>query len=85
MQSAHDFHHASLGLAEAVLFTLLFTDVLKVVCGRYRPDWYGSAPPPNNASFFGRLIQYRYARQGLSGAIISDGRQSFPSGHASVS
>jgi len=43
MQSAHDFHHALLGFTEALLITLIFTDVTKVVAGRYRPDWW--APP----------------------------------------
>eukprot|EP01087_Luapelamoeba_hula_P015074 TRINITY_DN4468_c1_g2_i1.p1 TRINITY_DN4468_c1_g2~~TRINITY_DN4468_c1_g2_i1.p1 ORF type:complete len:329 (-),score=41.94 TRINITY_DN4468_c1_g2_i1:4-966(-) len=65
MRSTHDFHHACLGLAESVVFTLIFTDVTKVACGRYRPDWY--------------------SREHLSAAIKLDGRQSFPSGHSSLS
>jgi len=64
-RSMHDFHHAMLGLCEAVIFTLIFTDAIKIACGRYRPDWY--------------------ARADQSASVIRDGRQSFPSGHSSMS
>lgn len=39
MRSSHDFHHACLGLAQALVFTLTFTDAVKMAAGRYRPDW----------------------------------------------
>jgi len=39
MRSSHDLHHATLGLAQALVFTLLFTDAVKISAGRYRPDW----------------------------------------------
>ncbi|EGG16548.1 phosphoesterase [Cavenderia fasciculata] len=38
-RNMHDFHHAFLGLFETFTMTLLFTDFLKVIAGRYRPDY----------------------------------------------
>jgi hypothetical protein len=39
MRSSHDFHHACLGLTQSLIFTLIFTDCVKMAAGRYRPDW----------------------------------------------
>ncbi|KAN0000610.1 hypothetical protein ACTFIZ_001055 [Dictyostelium cf. discoideum] len=38
-RNSHDFHHAALGLFQAFTITMLFTDILKVTAGRYRPDY----------------------------------------------
>eukprot|EP00005_Dracoamoeba_jomungandri_P003038 CAMPEP_0174261274 /NCGR_PEP_ID=MMETSP0439-20130205/11339_1 /TAXON_ID=0 /ORGANISM="Stereomyxa ramosa, Strain Chinc5" /LENGTH=283 /DNA_ID=CAMNT_0015345727 /DNA_START=1 /DNA_END=852 /DNA_ORIENTATION=- len=65
VKSGHDFHHACLGLCESLAFTLILTQVLKVSCGRYRPDWED--------------------REDESSSVQEDGRQSFPSGHSSMS
>jgi diacylglycerol diphosphate phosphatase/phosphatidate phosphatase len=37
-RSRHDFHHATLGFALALSITLLITDIIKPIIGRYRPD-----------------------------------------------
>eukprot|EP01104_Vermistella_antarctica_P017251 TRINITY_DN6088_c0_g1_i2.p1 TRINITY_DN6088_c0_g1~~TRINITY_DN6088_c0_g1_i2.p1 ORF type:complete len:249 (+),score=38.87 TRINITY_DN6088_c0_g1_i2:34-747(+) len=34
-----DFHHAMLGAFESLTFTMLTTDVTKILVGRYRPDF----------------------------------------------
>ncbi|EGC38815.1 hypothetical protein DICPUDRAFT_75571 [Dictyostelium purpureum] len=65
-RNGHDLHHAALGLFQAFTITMLFTDTLKIIAGRLRPD-YGARVALNDA------------------ALIRDGRQSFPSGHSSVS
>jgi len=38
-RNAHDFHHASLGLVQTFTVTMLFTDFLKIIASRYRPDY----------------------------------------------
>eukprot|EP01133_Synstelium_polycarpum_P016923 gene16923-20130_t len=38
-RNLHDFHHAFLGLFETFTITMIFTDFLKVIAGRYRPDY----------------------------------------------
>lgn len=50
MRSSHDFHHACLGLAQALIFTLLFTEAVKVAAGRYRPDWQARIVPGQSES-----------------------------------
>jgi len=40
MRSPHDFHHAVLGLFEAVAISLVLTDTLRYFAGRNAPDWY---------------------------------------------
>jgi hypothetical protein len=46
-RSAHDFHHATLGLLEGFALTILFTSLAKSYCGEYRP-YYGSLAEPNS-------------------------------------
>jgi diacylglycerol diphosphate phosphatase/phosphatidate phosphatase len=67
MRSGHDFHHACLGLLQALVFTMIFTDSIKFAAGRYRPDYLARVSSNSSAS------------------VLRDGRQSFPSGHSSVS
>jgi hypothetical protein len=38
-RSAHDLHHAFLGVAITILMTTTVTVALKHLSGRYRPDW----------------------------------------------
>ncbi|EFA81591.1 phosphoesterase [Heterostelium album PN500] len=45
----HDFHHACLGLIQTFTMTMLFTDFLKVLAGRYRPS-YGARFDTENKS-----------------------------------
>jgi len=40
LRSAHDFHHACLGLFETLVFNQLFTNTLQFLSGKYTPDWY---------------------------------------------
>eukprot|EP00211_Chloroparvula_japonica_P017014 CAMPEP_0119139144 /NCGR_PEP_ID=MMETSP1310-20130426/26961_1 /TAXON_ID=464262 /ORGANISM="Genus nov. species nov., Strain RCC2339" /LENGTH=277 /DNA_ID=CAMNT_0007130407 /DNA_START=117 /DNA_END=947 /DNA_ORIENTATION=- len=40
MRSAHDLHHASMGLFSAFAYTLVFTEAIKNQAGRYRPDFF---------------------------------------------
>ena len=42
----HDFHAAVLGLYEAISLELVFTDTIKLLVGRYRPDWFDSFSCP---------------------------------------
>ncbi|KAJ3213240.1 hypothetical protein HDU67_003139 [Dinochytrium kinnereticum] len=69
-----DYHHFIVGLALAVSYTKLVTDFLKVLMGRFRPD------------FLSRC-QYSEALKRCTGdaSEVEDGRKSFPSGHASYS
>jgi len=39
LKSVHDFHHACLGLLEAVAINLVLTDTIQFLAGEYRPDW----------------------------------------------
>ncbi|MFH2009204.1 MAG: phosphatase PAP2 family protein [bacterium] len=72
-KSWHDFHNATLGLAEAISLTLFITAVLKINVGRLRPDFLERCQP--NASL---------ECQG-DPAEVREGRKSFPSGHSSIS
>lgn len=40
LRSAHDFHHACLGLFETLVFNLVFTTAMQYLGGKYTPDWY---------------------------------------------
>jgi len=40
LRSAHDFHHAALGLFEASAISLALTDTVRYFTGRNAPDWY---------------------------------------------
>eukprot|EP01113_Clastostelium_recurvatum_P003305 TRINITY_DN11439_c0_g1_i1.p1 TRINITY_DN11439_c0_g1~~TRINITY_DN11439_c0_g1_i1.p1 ORF type:complete len:286 (+),score=53.79 TRINITY_DN11439_c0_g1_i1:34-891(+) len=40
LRSLHDFHHAILGLLEAVTFSTFFTMFIQLINGAYTPDWY---------------------------------------------
>jgi len=39
-RSGHDFHHAALSLYYGLGFTFIFTEVIKLSCGRLRPDYW---------------------------------------------
>jgi len=41
LRNRHDFHHALLSLAAAHALNLIVTAALKVIAGRYRPDYIG--------------------------------------------
>jgi len=70
--SWHDFHHATLGLGEALGVTMLLTGVLKVSVGRLRPDFLARCEP--------------VALQCTGDPVeVREGRLSFPSGHSSLS
>jgi len=73
LQSGHDFHHAALGLVEAMGLTLFLTELIKVTAGRLRPDWFARCQP--NA-------QKECTAEDSS--ELRNGRKSFPSGHTSV-
>ncbi len=70
--SGHDFHHATLGLGEALAVTLVLSSTLKVSIGRLRPD------------FLDRCQLVNLECTGDPDEIRT-GRRSFPSGHASLS
>ncbi len=71
--SWHDFHHATLGLGEALSVTLLLSGVLKASVGRLRPDFLYRCQPDANLHCTGVPDE------------IEEGRRSFPSGHTSLS
>lgn len=81
-RDVYDLHHATLGVAFAVLITAAFTDVIKNTVGRPRPDFFWRCFPD------GRQLYDQ-----VTGAVIchgeksflTDGRKSFPSGHTSWS
>ncbi|GAM22363.1 hypothetical protein SAMD00019534_055380, partial [Acytostelium subglobosum LB1] len=55
-RSLHDLHHACLGLVQALTMTMLFTDFLKVIVGRYRPDYAARVADGDKSSIHdGRL------------------------------
>jgi membrane-associated phospholipid phosphatase len=71
--SWHDVHHASLAMAEAFVLTLLTTVALKRAVGRLRPDFLDRCQPDASGVCTGDPDD------------ILEGRQSFPSGHTSLS
>jgi membrane-associated phospholipid phosphatase len=71
--SWHDFHHATLGMGEALGVAMLITGVLKVSIGRLRPDFLARCQPDANLHCTGDPDEVR------------QGRLSFPSGHSSLS
>ncbi|KAJ1771674.1 hypothetical protein LPJ74_002101 [Coemansia sp. RSA 1843] len=87
-KSSYDFHVGLLGLLMGISLTLMFTDVLKNVVGRPRPNLLARclpAPPKE---------PLRDPPQGLSTidictqesiAVLDEGFRSFPSGHTSLS
>jgi len=54
-RSCHDLHHAFLGLIEAFVMTVFFTDVAKIFSGRYRPDWYARPQSDKSVIKDGRM------------------------------
>ncbi|CAI5495500.1 unnamed protein product [Closterium sp. Naga37s-1] len=76
-----DIHHSVLGLLFAFFSTILITDALKVSVGRPRPDFFIRCFPSG-------VPVYSSSGNALCNgnpSIVSEGRKSFPSGHASVS
>ncbi|CAI6011826.1 unnamed protein product, partial [Closterium sp. NIES-65] len=76
-----DIHHSVLGLLFAFFSTILITDALKVSVGRPRPDFFIRCFPSG-------VPVYSSSGNALCNGIpsvVSEGRKSFPSGHASVS
>jgi len=82
----HDLHHAILGFAEALSFTLFFTAVFKVFAGEYRPNYYEysiTAPKEARVSFPSGHSSMSFCAQlyvscyfaGKSGLFISTGGQ----------
>jgi diacylglycerol diphosphate phosphatase/phosphatidate phosphatase len=72
IKSAHDFHHAILGLTESLILTNAVTDIFKVFAGRLRPNFLARCTP--NAT--GQCTSL--------GLLTRDARLSFPSGHSSI-
>jgi diacylglycerol diphosphate phosphatase/phosphatidate phosphatase len=72
-KSLHDWHHATLSQLAGITITLLITDVLKFLGGRYRPSYLARCNP-NPVS---GVCQN-------SGKEVIDGQLSFPSGHSST-
>lgn len=72
LKSGHDFHHATLGLTEAMSFTFFATNLLKVTVGRLRPDFLSRCQPNGDGQCTGEDSKVRR------------GRRSFPSGHTSI-
>ncbi|KAJ1906269.1 hypothetical protein LPJ81_001435 [Coemansia sp. IMI 209127] len=87
-KNTYDLHVGVLGLLMGVSLTLMFTDVLKNVVGRPRPNLLARClPVPPNEPL-------RDPPQGLSTisictqeniAVLNEGFRSFPSGHTSLS
>jgi membrane-associated phospholipid phosphatase len=79
-----------LDLAQAVGLALLTTEATKVAVGRYRPDFLARCAPADPGTVtleYGNTTIGMYpCNEDLYGAdTIKDGRQSYPSGHASFS
>ncbi|KAJ2666377.1 hypothetical protein GGH99_006754 [Coemansia sp. RSA 1285] len=87
-KSTYDFHVALLGLLMGVSLTLMFTDVLKNVVGRPRPNLLARClpvlpkeplrDPPHGLSTIDICTQENIA-------VLNEGFRSFPSGHTSLS
>lgn len=91
-ETAHLVHDTAIGFVETLAFTLAATEVLKFSFGRLRPDFQdrvrrhycngGDAKGVDCTGPYGPPLDPDPAR---AQAILTDGRRSFPSGHASTS
>ncbi|KAJ1933637.1 hypothetical protein GGF37_006657 [Kickxella alabastrina] len=87
-RSMHDLHVGLLGLLMSVSLTLMFTNGLKNVVGRPRPNLLARClptrpthplhDPPQGLSTIGLCTQTNMA-------VLNEGFRSFPSGHTSLS
>ncbi|KAJ2889975.1 hypothetical protein GGI21_002176 [Coemansia aciculifera] len=87
-RNMHDLHVGMLGLLLSVSLTLMFTNGLKNVVGRPRPNFLARCMPMSNDG------PLRDPPQGLSSVaictqtdigVLNEGFRSFPSGHTSLS
>ncbi|KAK3163837.1 hypothetical protein QOZ80_1AG0008960 [Eleusine coracana subsp. coracana] len=79
-RDVYDLHHAALGVLFAVLITAFFTDTIKPLVGRPRPDFFWRCFPDGKQLYdqvTGEVICHGEK------SFLADGRKSFPSGHTS--
>ncbi|KAI8106726.1 hypothetical protein M9434_001380 [Picochlorum sp. BPE23] len=78
-----------LDLAQAVGLCMLITEATKVAVGRYRPDFLARCLPEDPGTvvleYGNNTVGWYPCSDEYSQDTIQDGRQSFPSGHASFS
>lgn len=78
-----------LDLAQAVGLCMLITEATKVAVGRYRPDFLARCLPEDPGTvvleYGNNTLGWYPCSDEYSQDTIQDGRQSFPSGHASFS
>eukprot|EP01132_Coremiostelium_polycephalum_P002693 gene2693-3342_t len=70
-RNLHDFHHAALGLLETFTATMLFTDFLKVIAGRYRPDYQARLVGGNEALIRDGRMSFPSGHSSLSFATMT--------------
>ncbi|KAJ1678383.1 hypothetical protein EV182_004163 [Spiromyces aspiralis] len=82
---AREFHIGLLGLAMAIVLTLMITDVVKNVAGRHRPDFLTRCKPKSGSTDpeWGLSDDSVCTQTDMS--LMRDGMRSFPSGHTSFS
>jgi diacylglycerol diphosphate phosphatase/phosphatidate phosphatase len=73
VRSTIDLHFAIFGLAQALSITLMITEVVKVIAGRFRPDWIARCIPDADKNC-----------TNTDESVVNDGRMSFFSGHTST-
>ncbi len=73
IRSGHDLHHGMLGLVEAMALTAFSTQMLQVVTGRLRPDWFERCRP-----------NIETLKCTGDADVVAAGRRSFPSLEASL-
>jgi len=86
VRSTLDLHYAIFGMVQAFAVVLLITEVVKVIAGRFRPDWYARCMPDPlslEAAYNGHYNVTVICQQ-TDISILDDGRQSFFSGHTST-
>ncbi|KAI8906100.1 phosphatidic acid phosphatase type 2/haloperoxidase [Powellomyces hirtus] len=84
-RSSFDAHQSVLGLAIALAFTLLFTQIVKVSTGSLRPDFLDRCKPTEFVpEFVADARLFRVKTCSGDPRDIKEGRKSFFSGHSSL-